>query len=154
MRNDYLKHIELLRGRADQLTAARLRREQNEAPFAEIHIDRLLGDGAALVITHLQGRRGKTQQSRMTLKEAFSFLDSAGIVGYADLLLCPTWAHVFYQRSPLYTDEQRTMFREHDMKQFPEVERLYSLDNRDALLDFIASLPQVLTFLPQKGKAG
>lgn len=150
MRNDYLKHIELLQARADQLAAARAARQRDETPFCEIHIDRLLGDGEALVILHPCGKRGKTQQSRMTLKEAFSFLDSEGIVGYADLLLCTTWAHRFFQRSPLYNADQKKMFLEQDVARYPELAEIYALDDPQPLLDFIDSLPQVLTFLPQK----
>lgn len=150
MRNDYLKHIELLQARADALAAARAKRQKDEAPFAEIHIDRLLGDGEALVITHLQGRRGKTQQSRMTLKEAFDFVDTERIEAFADMIYNPLWAHVFFQKSPLYTDAQKTVLLEQDKEKYPEVAQLYNLDDPNALIDFLAAVPQFLTFLPQK----
>lgn len=150
MRNSYLQRIEAIKARADALAAARAARQQDETPFCEIHIDRLLGDGEALVIVHPCGRRGKTHQWSGTLKEAFEWADKEGIEAIADLLLCPTWAHRFFQRSPLYNADQKKMFLEQDVARYPELAEIYALDDPQPLLDFIDSLPQVLMFLPQK----
>lgn len=150
MRNDYLKHIELLQVRADALAAARAKRERDSTPFCELIFDEILGDGKALVIVHPCGRRGKTHQWSGTLTEAFSFLDSEGIVGYADMIYNPLWAHRFFQRSPHYTDEQKKAFLTQDMEKYSEVAALYELDNPQPLTDFLDSLPQFLTFLPPK----
>lgn len=150
MRNDYLKHIELLQARADQLAAARAKRERDSTPFCEFIFDELLGNGKVLVTVYPQGRRGKTRQWSGTLRQAFDFIDEEGIEGFADMICNPLWTHIFYQKSPLYDATQKAEFRERDKAKYTEVAALYELDDPTALIDFLAAVPQFLTFLPQK----
>lgn len=140
--NGYLKRIEALKARADQMAAAYRKRQQDALPFCEIIIDEIMGDGKAVVISHPHGHSGKSHQWSGTLKAAFAWADKEKIDTYANMIYCPLWSHVFYQRSPLYTDAQKAMFLEQDRQKYPEVSQLYDRDDKDAMIDFIAGLPQ------------
>lgn len=150
----YLQRIEAIKARADQLAAARAKRARDMTPFCELIFDEILGDGAVLVTVHPQGCRGKTRQWSGTLKEAFDFIDGEKIEAFADMIYNPLWAHVFFQKSPLYTDAQKTVLLEQDKEKYPEVAQLYNLDDPNALIDFLAAVPQFLTFLPHTGFVG
>ena len=143
---DYLRRIDTLKAKAEQMAEAYRKQQRDKAPFCEILIDELLGDGKATIISHPQGIRGKSNRWSGTLKAAFEWIDQEGIAAYINMIYCPLWARVYFQQSALYTAAQKAMFLEMDKQKYPEVAKLYDYDEPDAFIDFLADIPQYLHF--------
>lgn len=141
-----LRRLKTITERAERLSTAQKKEEIEKAPFCEVLINRLLGDGAAIIHYHPQGRQGPTEERQSTLVDALAWIDENHIPAHCNLYYCPLWTHVFYQQSELYTTEQKQRFRESDIEQYPEVAELYSSEDKDGIMDYVAGMPQFLNF--------
>lgn len=146
--------LDALTARIQELKEAAEAQEAREAPFCEIRIEDLRGDGAARLIHHPAGVTGKAQElEAMTVKSALEWASVKQTPAYVNLITCPLWCYAFYQKSGLYTPKQLELFRQQDIEQYPDIAEITGGADEaqeQQIIDRLATLPQNFWIYPNK----
>lgn len=141
--------LDALTERIKRLAEAAAEARAQTAPFCEIRIEDLRGEGVARLIYHPDGKRGQRQELEgLTVARALEWASTRQLPAFIDLIFCPLWAYAFYRKCGLYTSEQLELFRQRDIEKFPDVAEIAALDDAEAIIDRLAEIPQNFWIYP------
>ena len=129
------KRIEKLRNLSDEVRAVQERRQ----PFAVVYLRSLL-TGRTTLVYHPAGHSGAPERGEdMVLDKVPEwFSERPGVRCVVSLARCIECIYAFYQRSDLYTEEQKARFKVEAVERWPEVAALYDLEDPEAVIDALA----------------